>query len=114
MPLQFHLSAGARETGLELGYFGEVEVAHFHSGHNHLESLFTRGADCGTEKFDVLEHFDEGLIETEVADGASNLTVFDKKQAITGHAGHDFFVRVNFADVPEAGDEEAAISGSDH
>src|SRR5260370_7206787 len=112
MRLQFHRSARACETRLELGDFGKVEIEDFHGGEDHLEGLFAGGADGGTEQFDIIEHLDERLIETEVADGACNLTIFNKKEAVAGHAGHDLFVGVDFADVPEAGGEEAPLLGA--
>src|SRR6266478_4423871 len=102
------------QPGLELCDFGEVEIVDFHGGDDHLEGFFTRGADGGAQQFHVIEHFDEGLIEAEVADGASNLPLLNKKEAIAGHAGHDLFVGVDFADVPKASDEQAAVGGGDH
>ncbi len=101
-------------TGLELGDFGEVEVTDFHGGDDHFEGFFAGGADGGAEEVGVFEHFDEGLVEAEIADGTGNSAVFDEEEAVASHAGHDLFVGVDFADVPEAGDEEAAVGGGDH
>src|SRR6266704_3509863 len=91
-----------------------MEPANFHGGHDHLEGFFAGGPDSGTEQFDVFEHFDERLVETKVPHGASNPPIFNKKQAIAGHTGHYLFVGVDFADVPEASDEQAAFGGGDH
>src|SRR6267154_25774 len=102
------------QPGLELGDFGEVEIVDFHGGDDHLEGFFAGGADGGAQQFHVVQHFDEGLIEAEVADGAGNLPLLNKKEAIAGHAGHDFFVRVDFPDVPKTSDEQAAVGGGDH
>src|SRR5713101_991692 len=91
-----------------------MEAVNFHGRDDHFEGLLTGGANRGAEEFYVFEHFDERLIEAEVAGRSGNPPIFNKKQAIAGHAGHHFFVGIDFADVPEAGDEEAAIGGSDH
>jgi len=114
MRWQFHWSACAWEGGLELGDFGEVEIVDFHGGDDHLEGFFAGGADGGAEQFDVVEHFDDGLVEAEVADGAGDASILDEEKAVAGHAGHDLFVGIDFADVPEAGDEQAAFGGGDH
>src|SRR5205823_486030 len=44
----------------------------------------------------------------------SNLAFFNERETVASHAGHDLFVGVHFADIPEAGDEKAAVGGSDH
>jgi hypothetical protein len=63
-----------REIGLELGDFGEMEIVDFHGGDDHLEGFFAGGADGGAAQFDVVEHFDDGLIEALVADSGSRRT----------------------------------------
>ena len=40
--------------------------------------------------------------------------IFDQKAAVAGHAGQDFFVGIDFADIPQARDQDAAIGGGDH
>ena len=62
---------------------------------------------AGPSNLDVVEHFNERLVEAEVACGAGDPSIFNKEEAVAGHAGHDLFVRVHFADVPEAGHEES-------
>src|SRR5580693_7584067 len=91
-----------------------MEIVDFHGRDDHFEGFFAGGADRGAQKINVIEHFDEGLVEAKVADGGGDAAVFDEEEAVASHTGHDFFVGVNFADVPEAGDQEAAIGGGDH
>src|SRR5438309_1324296 len=91
-----------------------MEAANFHGWNDHFKSFFAGGADGGTEQLNVLEHCDERLIEAEVAHGASNLPILNEKQAVAGHAGHDFFIGIDFADVPETRNEQAAFGGGDH
>ncbi len=102
------------QPGLELGDFRKMKITNFHGGDDHLEGLFAGGADGGAKQFDVIEHFDERLIEAEVTHGTGNPPILNEKEAVAGHAGHDLFVGVDFADIPEAGDEQAALSGGDH
>ena len=91
-----------------------MEVADFHGGDDHLKGFFAGRADGRAKEFDVVEHFNERLVEAEVANGGSNLTVFNEKEAVAGHPGHYLFIGVDFANVPKAGDEEAAIGGGHH
>ena len=37
-----------------------------------------------------------------------------RNAAVAGHAGENFFVGIDFADVPEARDQDAALGGGDH
>src|SRR5690242_3512900 len=99
---------------LKLCDFREVEIADFHRGHHHFKRFFAGGAHDRAHHFDVAQHFENGLIEAEIAHGGGNAAIFDEKEPIAGHAGHDFFVGINFADIPEPSDEEAAIGGRDH
>src|SRR5260370_33319524 len=91
-----------------------MEFAYVHGGDDHFEGLFAGGTHGGTQQFDVLEHFNKRLIEAEVSHGASYPPALNKKQAIAGHPGHDFFVGIDFADVPEARHEQPAFGGGDH
>ena len=61
-----------------------------------------------------MEELDQGLVEAEIANGGTDFAIFDEVEAVSGHTGHDFFVGIDFADIPDAGDEEAAIGGGDH
>src|SRR5271163_2594667 len=99
---------------LKLCNFRKVEFADLHSGDHHFEGFFAGGSYGWAEEFDVAEQLQDGLIEAEIADSGSDFAVFNEEKAIAGHARHYLFVRVDFADVPEAGDEEAAVGGSDH
>src|SRR5260370_27313330 len=91
-----------------------MEVAYFHGGGDHFEGLFAGGTDGGTQQFDVLEHFNERLIEAKVSHSAGDPPFLNKKQAIAGHPGHHLFVGIDFADVPEARHEQSAFGGGDH
>ena len=61
------LSASGKHC-LELGDFGEMEIADFHGRDDHLERLFAGGADGGTELRHVRQHLENVLVEAEVAD----------------------------------------------
>ena len=54
------------------------------------------------------------MIEAKIADTTNYFAVFDQERSIAGHAGKDFLVRINFADVPEPRDQNSALGGSDH
>src|SRR5271169_3067372 len=71
-------------TGLGLGDFGEVEIVDFHGGDDHFEGFFAGGADDGAEQLGIIEHFDEGLVEAEVADGATDPSILNEEEARGG------------------------------
>src|SRR5438105_4875469 len=54
------------------------------------------------------------MVEAEIAYGTGDFAFFDEVQAVAGHAGHDFFIRIDFADVPNAGNKQAAIRAGNH
>src|SRR5258708_26176146 len=93
----------------EFGGFGEVEIVDFHGGNDHFEGFFGGGADGGRHGFDVFEELNERLVKTKVADGGCDFAVFHQEQAVAGHAGHDFFVGIDFTDIPDAGDQQTTI-----
>src|ERR1700693_3447164 len=99
---------------LELCHFGEVKVPHLHCWYYHVERFLAAGAHESPHGFYVRQHLNQALIETEIADSVANLAVLDIEGAVAGHAGENFLVRIDFADVPEARHEDAALGRSDH
>src|SRR5258708_9435576 len=59
-----HFSVGC--LVLEPRHFGEIEIAHLHRGHNHIEGLFTRRAHDRRQGLDVREQLDQVLIEPKI------------------------------------------------
>ena len=100
--------------GSKLGRFREVKIANFHSWDDHIEGLFARGTDGDAHGFHVRKHVEQAFVEAEVADTALNLSVFDQERAVASHARHHFVVGLDFANVPEAGDEDAALGAGNH
>jgi hypothetical protein len=68
----------------------------------------------GRKRFHIVQQFDNALIEAKIAQAPATPAVFDQERAVARHAGHDFLVGIHFADVPETGDQNAAIGGRDH
>src|ERR1700675_4670132 len=99
---------------LKLCNFRTVKAANLHRRDDHFEGFFAGGADGGAELLDVAKQLENGLIEAEIADSAGDFAVFYEEKAVAGHAGHDLFVGIDFADVPEAGYKQAAVGGGDH
>src|ERR1700733_14661038 len=79
-----------------------MESAHFHRRHDHLERFFAGCTHRFAQHFHVREHFNHALIETEIANAAGNLSIFDEKSAVASHSGKNLFVRIHFADIPKA------------
>src|SRR4029077_9450581 len=81
---------------------------------NHLERFFAGGADGWAEHLDVGKHFENILIEAEISDSARDFSIFDEERSVASHAGENFFVGIDFTDVPESGDENSALGGTNH
>src|SRR5258706_15442175 len=99
---------------LKLGYFREIKIPNLHSRHDHVERFLAASTKGFTHGFDVRQHMDEALVETEVADSLFDLSIYNEEGAIARHARHHFFIRINFADVPQPCDENTAVGGGDH
>ena len=91
-----------------------MEVPNFHRRHHHFKRLFSRRPHRRAHQLHVSQHFDQRLIKPEILDRACNPPIFNKKQAVTRHAGHHFFVRVHFADIPQPRHQQSAVRGSHH
>jgi len=89
---------------LELGHFREIEMLDLHGGYNHVEGFLTAGADWRAHGCDIRKHVDETLVEAEIPNSVADFAILDEEGSIPRHAGQDFFVRIDFANVPEAGD----------
>src|SRR5580704_3933455 len=86
---------------LEARYFSKVEAADLHSRDHHIESLFAGGANGRRKRFHVVQQFDNALIKAEIAQASADAPVLDQKRSIPRHPGHDLFVGIHFADIPE-------------
>src|SRR5713226_8253761 len=91
-----------------------MKIADLHGRDYHFERFLAGGAHSRAQQFDIIQHFDERLIEAKVARGASHTPVLDEEEAVAGHAGHHLFIGVHFTDIPQAGNQKAAIRRSDH
>ena len=60
-----------------------------------------------------VEQVDRALVEAEVVDRADDLAVLDEVDAVAGEAGEQQRLRVDLADVPEAGQQQAALGAGD-
>ena len=63
---------------------------------------------------DVGQHLQNILIEAEIANAGGDFAILDEEAAVAGHAGKNFFVGIDFANVPKAGEQNAAIGSGDH
>src|SRR5690625_3393697 len=55
------------------------------------------------------QQVDRTLVEAEVVDGAGDLAVLDQVDAVAGEAGEEERLRVDLADVPQTGQEQAVF-----
>src|ERR1700757_1408749 len=102
------------ECFLELRHLGEVEVPNFHRRDNHVEGFFPTGAHRSSHSFDVRQHMDEAFVEAEIAHPGTHLSVLDEECAVTGHAGKNLLVGIDFTNVPETAHQDASIGRSKH
>ena len=72
---------------------------------NSRGSVRSRRAGLG----DPAEHVDRPLVEPEVVHRADDLAVLDQVDAVPGQAGQQQRLRVDLADVPQAGQQQAAL-----
>src|SRR5687767_10999254 len=94
---------------LEFRQLGEVEVADLHCGYHHVKGLFTGGTYGGTELLHGGKHFKDSLIKAEIAQTGDDFAVLDEERAISRHAREHLFIWLDFADVPEARYQNAAV-----
>ena len=66
-----------REEPLEFRYFRKVKIFYFHWRDDHVEGFFPCGAYGGAHQFDIGKHFEDALVETEIAQAAGELAVFN-------------------------------------
>ena len=59
------------------------------------------------------EQVDRALVEPEVVDRAGDLAALDEVDAVAGQAGEQQGLRVDLADVPEAGQQQPALGAGD-
>ena len=59
------------------------------------------------------QQVDRALVEPEVVDRAGDLAVLDEVDAVAGQPGEQQRLRVDLADVPQAGQQQAALDAGD-
>jgi hypothetical protein len=52
---------------LELGHFGEVKLADLHGRNHHVKRFFPAGAHRFSHRLNVVQHLNQALVKTEVA-----------------------------------------------
>src|SRR2546422_5957427 len=62
----------------------------------------------------LAEHLDDALVEAEIPDAVADLAVLDPERAVARHAGEDFLVGIDLADVPQPRDQETPLGRADH
>src|SRR5712692_2912007 len=86
---------------LELRYFGEVELSHLHGWDYHIKRFLAARAHWSSHLLHVRKHVNQALVEAEIAHAVANLAVFYVKGTVASHSREDFFVGINFTDVPQ-------------
>src|SRR6266849_3374924 len=94
--------------------FGKVEPVHLHCRHHHVKGFLPAGADGRAHLLNIREHLNQALIKAEIPDSTCDFSVFHQKGAIASHPSQDFFVWIDFADVPESRDQNPALRRGDH
>ncbi len=69
--------------------------------------LLARSANRSREAVHIREHLYQTLVEPQIPDTANDDAVLDEEGPVARHTGHDLLVRVHFADVPEARDQQS-------
>src|SRR5215469_926519 len=57
---------------------------------------------------------DKAFVEAEIAYPGAHPSVLDEECAVTGHAGKNLLIGIDFANVPETRHQHASIGGRDH
>src|SRR5437867_13290234 len=99
---------------LKLGDFGEAKIADLHCRHDHLERFFARRAYCWTQKLNVAQHFEDALVEAEIAHRSSDAAFLHEEATIARHPCTYFFVGVYFSDVLKPCRKQSAFVGANH
>src|SRR6266568_2277384 len=113
-PNRFYRSVEKMFRRLKLGDFGEAKIADLHCRHDHLERFFARRAYCWTQKLNIAQHFEDALVEAEIAHRSGDAAFLHEEETIARHPGKNFFVRVYFPDVPKPRDKQPAFGGANH
>src|SRR5208282_3066027 len=99
---------------LEFCHFCKVKVPDLHRRHYHVERFLAAGAYRSSHSFDVGEHLNQALVETEITDSVADLSVLHVEGAVAGHAGENLLVRIDFTDVPKSRHQHAAFGRGNH
>src|SRR6201999_2948173 len=86
--------------------------------HHHAVEVVTplagQGRDAGADLGQAAQHADRALVEPEVVDRPGDLAVLDQVDTVAGQAGEQQGLRVDLPDVPQAGQQQAALGAGDH
>src|SRR5713226_5716528 len=99
---------------LELRYFGEVELSHLHGWDYHIKRFLAARAHWSSHLLHVRKHVNQALVEAKIAHAVANLAVFYVKGTVASHSREDFFVGINFTDVPQPCDQHTAFGRGNH
>src|SRR5437868_927640 len=98
----------------ELRHLSKIKVPHLHRWHHHVERFFAAGAHRRAHRFNLRKHFNQTLVEAEVADALLDLSILNIKCPVASHSSKDLLVRINLADVPQARYQDTALGGGNH
>ncbi len=87
---------------LKLRHFSKIKLSNFHRRHHHIERLFPARPHRSPHLLHIRQHVQQTLIETEIPHPIPDLPVLHIKRSVTSHASQNLFVRIDFADVPQA------------
>src|SRR5262249_34327819 len=93
----------------ELGRFGEIELSDLHGGDDHVHGRLAAGTDGDAHGFDIPQHVNQALVETEIPYSALHLAILHQERAVARHSGENLLVGVYFTDVPQAGNQNSAF-----
>ena len=88
----------------ELGNFRKVKIADFHRGHDHVKRFLAAGTHRDAHVIHVRKHMEQALIKTKISDAVEYLAVLNVEGSVPCHPRQDFFVGIDFADVPQSRD----------
>ena len=100
------LTVDMLKSGTRIGGITVRVKKSFHSRHR----VISVGPDLG----DPAEQLDRGLVEAEVVHRADHLAVLDQVDAVPGQTGEQQPLRIDLADVPQAGQQQPALGAGDH
>src|ERR1700721_2653493 len=116
-PRYASLTAAATPPSAGLAHRGHVEALDPYRGHRGavevVAPLARQGRDGGADLLQPPEHAHRRLVEPEVVHRADHLAVLHQVDPVPGEPGEQQDLRVDLADVPQAGHPPRAAGGRD-